>query len=130
MVAYSATSISIAVLILRVAAGAMLIPYGYDKLVKYSEYAKGFPDPFQIGPGISLCLTIFAELVCSSLAILGLFTRYASIPLIINMSMALFLGHHGDLFGDGQKAALFLTIFIAILFTGPGRISVDGLIRK
>jgi putative oxidoreductase len=46
------------------------------------------------------------------------------------MSVALFMSHHGDIFGDGQEAALYLGGFIAILFTGPGRFSIDKLIGK
>jgi putative oxidoreductase len=39
-------------------------------------------------------------------------------------------GHDFDLFGKGEHAALFLTIFLGLLFVGPGRISIDGMIKK
>lgn len=46
------------------------------------------------------------------------------------MSVALFHAHHGQLFGAGEKAALFLTGFTVLLFMGPGKVSLDRLIGK
>jgi putative oxidoreductase len=61
---------------------------------------------------------------------LGLFTRLACIPLIIAMAVALFYAHKGDFFGAGEKATLYLFGYLALLFTGPGKISMDKLIGK
>jgi len=72
---------------------------------------------------------IFAELVCGFLVLIGLFTRLAAIPLVISMAVALFRAHHGDVFGDGEKATIFLLSFVAVLLVGPGKASIDG-IRK
>jgi putative oxidoreductase len=127
---YSETSFAIALFILRVAAGAMMIPHGYDKLNKFSEMAPTFSDPFHIGSALSLSLVIFAEFFCAIFIIVGLFTRLACIPLIIDMAVALFYAHHGRIFQDGEKAALFLVIFITILFVGPGKLSLDKMIGK
>jgi putative oxidoreductase len=46
------------------------------------------------------------------------------------MSVALFKVHHGHLFADGERAAIYLACTITILFCGPGKISVDGMIGK
>ena len=61
---------------------------------------------------------------------LGLFTRLAAIPLIIDVSVAVVKGHKMDILGEGEHAALFVLIFIIILILGPGKISVDGMITK
>ncbi|RYG25036.1 MAG: DoxX family protein [Chitinophagaceae bacterium] len=127
---YSDTGFSIAMLILRLAAGAMIVPHGYQKLKGFSKMSHQFADPFHLGSTVSLSLTIFAEFFCGMLIVLGLFSRFASIPLIIAMAVALFYAHNGDFFGKGEMAALYLSIFLAILFVGPGRVSVDGLINK
>ena len=128
---YSNTAFSLATLILRLGLGIiMLAAHGYDKLQHFAKYSARFSDPFHMGSKISLSLDIFAEFFCSCLIILGLFTRLACIPLIIAMSVALFYVHHGDVFGTGERAALMLTGFIALLFLGPGKASVDGLIGK
>lgn len=127
---YSDTAFNIGMLLLRLAAGAMIIPHGYAKLKGFSKMSGQFADPFHIGSTLSLSLTIFAEFFCGMLIVLGLFTRLASIPLIIAMAVALFYAHHGDIFGKGEMAALFLSIFLTILLVGPGRASVDGMMGK
>ena len=108
----------------------MMVSHGYDKLRHFSKYSAGFSDPFHLGSGLSLSLDIFAEFFCSCLLVLGLFTRLACIPLIIAMSVALFNAHQGDAFGNGERAALYLCGYIALLFVGPGKVSVDKLIGK
>ncbi len=127
---YSEASFTLATLILRFAAGAMIIPHGYSKLKNFGKMSSSFADPFHIGSSLSLSLTIFAEFFCGMLILIGLFTRLASIAPIIAMAVALFYAHNGDFFGKGEMAALYLSIFIAILFVGPGRASVDNMIGK
>ena len=51
-------------------------------------------------------------------------------PLIIAMSVALFVAHKGQVFGDGETAALFLVGYLILLLAGPGKISADRLIGK
>jgi len=46
------------------------------------------------------------------------------------MGVALFKSHNGEIFGEGEKAALFFIGYMAILLGGPGKISVDKLIGK
>ncbi|MFI5187848.1 MAG: DoxX family protein [Chitinophagales bacterium] len=128
---YSNAAFSFATLLLRLGLGIiMLVAHGNDKLQHFAKYSAWFANPFRLGSVTSLSLDIFAEFFCSCLIILGLFTRLACIPLIIAMSTALFYAHHGDIFGAGERAALFLIGYITLLFLGPGKISVDGRIGK
>jgi putative oxidoreductase len=128
---YSASSFDFALLLLRVVAGSAMMMHGYGKLVNFKTMlAKGFADPFGLGQTVSLSLTVFAEFFCAIFVILGIFTRLASIPVIICMSVAFFSAHNAHLFSDGELAGIYLTIFTVILFVGPGRVSVDRLIGK
>ncbi len=128
---YTDTSITIAALLLRVSLGSlMMIPHGYKKLMNFAAKSATFSDPFHIGSPLSMGLSIFAEFFCAGLIILGLMTRLACIPLIINMSVALIFAHKGRVFSDGEDAALFLAGFIAIFLIGPGKASADKLIGK
>lgn len=127
---YTDTSVSIAIFLLRIALGAMMLPHGYKKLMNFAAKSGQFPDPFHIGGPASMALTIFAEFFCATFIILGLLTRLSSVPLIIAMAVALFYSHHGQIFGEGEHAALYLAGFIAILLTGPGKYSMDKLIGK
>lgn len=127
---YSDNGISLAALVLRLALGGLMIPHGYSKLMKFSSLSSKFSDPFHIGSTASLSLTVFAEFFCAVFIVLGLFTRLSCIPLIIAMGVALFIAHKGDVFDTGEKAALFLLGYIALLFTGPGKVSADRFIGK
>ena len=120
---------SFAVLLLRLGAGSlMLVNHGLDKLMHFSEKAGRFADPFGIGSSTSLALVLFAEFFCAAFVILGLFTRLACIPLIIGLGVALYFAHKGEFFGKGESAGLFLVCFLVLLFTGPGRVSLDRFI--
>jgi putative oxidoreductase len=127
----SDNAFSFAMLVLRVGAGSlMLMMHGLDKLMHFAEKARHFSDPFGVGSTTSLAMVLFAEVFCATFIILGLFTRLACIPLIIAMSVALFYANHGDFFGKGELAGLYLVCFVALLFNGPGKVSLDHFIAK
>jgi len=127
---YSAGAFNTAMLVLRLGFGILMINHGYSKLIHFGEMRNQFMSFMGMGSSMSLALVVFAEFFCSLFLILGLFTRFATIPLIITMCVALFKAHNGDFFGDGQVAALFLTGYVALLLVGPGKISVDSMIGK
>jgi putative oxidoreductase len=107
-----------------------MIHHGYDKMVKFNEYAPNFIHFLGLSGTISLSLVIFAEFFCSIFVMLGLFTRLACIPLLIDTFYAVAKGHKYDVLGAGEHASLFFLIFLTVLLTGPGKISVDGMINK
>ncbi len=121
---------NVATLVLRVGLGVLMIPtYGYGKLVNFSEKKGDFYNLFGMGSELSMGLAIFAEVVCSVLLIVGLFTRLATIPLMITMLVVISI-HDWELFGKHELAPAFLTGYLAILFLGPGKYSFDALIRR
>ena len=119
-----------ALFVLRVATSILMIPHGYDKLVKFSAMKTQFMPFMGLNSATTLGLVVFAELFCSILLVLGFATRLATIPLIINMVVALVIVLGGDVFGKGEPAALFLIPYIVLLFTGPGAYSIDAMIKK
>lgn len=125
---YTENSISFALLLLRLTMGGLIIPHGFNKLIKFMTVVKDFPDPFHIGSTASLALVIFAEFFCAVLLIAGLMTRLVVIPLIVTMAVALFMVHHSDIFGEGEHAALYLAGYLVLLFTGPGKVSMDRML--
>jgi putative oxidoreductase len=127
---YTDNGISFALLLLRLTSGGLIIPHGYQKLMNFASKSSTFPDPFHIGHSTSMALVIFAEFFCGIFIVTGLFTRLACIPLIIAMAVALIYAHNGKIFGDGEHATLFMGGFLALLFAGPGKFSLDNLIGK
>lgn len=127
---YSAGAVNAGMLFLRLGLGALMFHHGYQKITHFSATAQHVPNLLGMGSTVNTSLIIFAEFFCSIFLMLGLFTRLACIPLIIAMSVALFKVHNLDFFGQGQLPKALIAGFIAILFIGPGKISVDGMIGK
>jgi putative oxidoreductase len=128
---YSASAFNLGTLALRVLFGTlMFVNHGIGKLMHFEERRHTFYDPFQLGSQWSLSLVIFAEMFCSLLLVLGLFTRFALLPLIITMGVVVFLVNQGKPFEDYELSVLYLTVFFALLLTGPGRFSIDAAISK
>lgn len=112
-------------LVLRVSAGGtMLWQHGWPKLMAFGERADSFADPFGLGSTFSLILIVFAEVVCSALVMLGLWTRAALVPLIIGMAVIVFMVKGDAGFKEKELAFVYLFAFIALLFTGSGRYSL------
>src|SRR5947209_4726818 len=137
---------SIGLLILRLGIGGYMASHGWGKLqiVLASDFDK-FGDPLGLGSGLSLVLVMIAEFVCALLVMVGLTTRLAAVPIVVAMGVAAFVAHGNDpwsmeeafkLFAAGQAqlplskepALLFLIPFLALIFTGPGKFSIDALI--
>ncbi len=121
----------LALLFLRLTGGGiMLAAHGFSKLMNYSAMSSSFPDPIGVGSQVSLILAIFAEVLCSLFLIIGLFTRFAAIPLIVTMMVAALIVHGSDPFAQKEMALLYGTIYIALFLAGPGQFSVDRLMGK
>ncbi len=121
-------SADVALLVLRLWLGlSLLLLHGWGKLVGFSGMASKFPDPLGVSPKISLGLAIFAEVLCSALLAIGLFSRLATAALTITMATAFFLVHKAALTGPngGELAFVYLAGFVALLVAGPGRFSLD-----
>lgn len=142
------TSTSLGLLILRLGFGGYLMIHGWGKLLMVLDgKLSGFGDPIGLGSPASLLLATFAEFFCALLVMLGLGTRFVAIPVVITMAVAAFVSHGDDpwtmgaaakLFMSGaskswaskEPALLFLLAFLALVFTGAGRFSLDHVIAN
>ncbi len=118
-------------LLLRLSVGGFMLTHGYPKLTRLFEGGDiKFGDPIGVGPGLSLTLAVFAEFLCSILVGLGLFTRLATVPLIVTMSVAAFIAHGADPFGRKELALMYLLVYITLIVFGGGKYSLDHLMSK
>jgi len=107
-----------------------------------------FPFPFNvIDPSISWFLATWAELIGAVLLVVGLFTRFASLSLIILTIVAALAVHwpdsYGSLgelwkgyaitnkgFGNFKLPLLYLLMLLPLLFNGAGKASIDHILKK
>lgn len=116
----------LALLLLRVAGGGMLMTHGIPKINRlFGEGPVEFGDPIGIGPGPSLFLITFAEVVCAFLVLVGFKTRWAAIPVVIGMLVAALIAHSADPFGRKELPLMFAAVFFSLFLTGPGAYSLD-----
>lgn len=117
----------IALLVFRVGVGlAMVYQHGFKKLaVVMGDDPIKFADPLGLGDATTMYIAVFAEFVCASLIVIGLFTRWATIPLMITMLVVVFIVKMGQGFGEQEMAFMYLMSLIAIFLMGPGKYSLD-----
>lgn len=122
-------SVDFGLLVLRVGFAMLMIPHGWAKFIKFEDLQTKFMDFMGLGPSISLSLVICSELICSLLLGLGLLTRWATIPLVIT-ALVILSAHNWDVFGESELGTAYLIAYVAILFLGPGKYSLDAILEK
>ena len=123
----------IGILFFRITVGlTMLAAHGWGKMIDFSAKSQSFPDPFKLGGTFSLLFTVFSEVFCSLLIMVGLFTRWSTIPLILTMLTAWYL--HGVAWSDPwakqEKAVLYLICYMTLFCLGGGKWSLDSIVRN
>lgn len=132
------TSAPAATILVRLAVGCVFLSEGIQKFLYPTELGVGrfvkigLPYPHLLAP-----FTGTFEVVCGALVILGLFTRFAAIPLIIVISVAIVTTKFPMLSANGfwsmaHEARVDFAMLLSSLFlliVGAGRLSVDANLR-
>ena len=115
-----------ALAVLRIVTALIFIEHGTQKLF-------GFPAPPQSGlpPAFSLFwFGAILEFAGGLLILAGLFTRPVAFILAGEMAVAYWMFHAPRSFypvlNGGDAAILYCFVFLLLVFTGPGALSVDG----
>ena len=119
---------SLGLLILRVAAGVLMMTHGWSKIQNFEGMVQSGFDPIGMGASLSVIMLIGAEFVAALFIVLGLLTRLSAIPLIVAMSVAAFVAHAADPLQVKELSLLYLAVFATIFITGAGRYSLDTLL--
>lgn len=124
-------NLNIGLLLLQVAASCFMLTHAWPK---FSQLLAGreirFGDPIGIGATASLVLAVFAESFCSVLVTIVFGTRLATIPLMVTMCVAGFIGMGDAPFTRKELALLYLVIYIFLFISGAGKYSVDEMIYQ
>lgn len=121
-----------ALLLLRVwLGGSLLLLHGWDKLKNLVDKPGQFPDPLHLGGMGSHILAVFAEALCASLLVLGLFTRFAALTCAIMMGVAFVTVHDAKLSGtaNGELPFIYLAGFVALVLMGGGHYALDSSMK-
>ncbi|MCB0360566.1 MAG: DoxX family protein [Bdellovibrionales bacterium] len=123
------TSVSIALLFLRVVVGSAFMFHGYGKILNPFEWM----GPTSAMPGIFQFLAAISEFGGGLAFILGLLTVLAALGIASTMVVAVhfqmiiqgdpFISHSG---GSYELALVYLVIALVIFATGAGRYSLDA----
>ncbi|HSJ65259.1 MAG TPA: DoxX family protein [Gemmatimonadaceae bacterium] len=127
----SATPLSVALLVLRLATGAVFIAHGYQKLfqrgiagVTHSFGGMGVPLPEVVAPVVSVL-----EFAGGIALILGVLTRIVAVGLAVDMLGAMLIAHlpHGFFLPRGIEFTMMLfAASVALALAGAGAYSIDA----
>ncbi|MEP6794905.1 MAG: DoxX family protein [Saprospiraceae bacterium] len=121
----------IALIIARFGIAALMLTHGIPKLIMlFSGAPVQFPPIMGMSAELSLGLAAFAEVVCSILIFAGFATRFAVIPPMITMLVAILFIHAADPIGIKESALHYLLVYVVLLFAGSGKYSVDYLLNR
>ncbi len=120
-------------LVVRAIVGVIMAAHGLQKLLGGPANFGGILGQLGVpAPTLMAFVVTFVELVGGILLVVGLFSRLAALLLTINLVVAILLVKVGVGFlspqSGGVGAELDLALiagFLAVLFAGPGRISLD-----
>ena len=95
----------VGLLFLRVSAALFLLwVHGLPKLLHFSSELQRIEDPLHLGAQVTLCLAIFAEVLCPLLIFVGIFVRLACVPILFLLAVAVFWVHPEWSLEQGQFA--------------------------
>lgn len=121
-------------LLLRLVFGYFWLETGWAKLHNLEFFAQRFVEwgiPF---PAFSATLSGATDLVGGALLMLGLGTRLAAIPMIVNMLVALAVVVLPGISTLDEFVELDEVLYVVVLFwlflAGPGKASLDHLIAR
>lgn len=101
----------------------------------FADIADKFPFPFNVIPtNVSWGIATWFELLGPIALVIGLGTRFFSASLIILTIVAIMSVHagHGYTIGEGgwKLPLMYIVMFVPLLLSGPGKLSLDHWIAK
>lgn len=108
----------------------LIVVHGFKKLGIGTDVAEIVPNPFNLPYLLNEFLAIFANLICPIFIIIGLGTRFASIPILVVTLTGYFVIHSEGSLAENDIPFMYSMSFLLIAFTGGGRYSLDNIIYE
>lgn len=126
------TQNDLAKLLLRVALGALIGLHGIAKLRGGVDPIEGMLQSHGV-PGVFAYAVYIGEVVAPLMLVLGFHARIGAVLVAVNMLVAVFLAHMGQLQQFNAQGGwalelqgMFVAAAVAIALIGPGRYSANG----
>jgi putative oxidoreductase len=130
---YLPLNLDLALLLLRLALGAILLFHGLPKIMNYGATVGGFQSMQIPAPSLSAIFAIIAEVIGGILILLGIAVDLAGILVAIEMLGAIFLVHWSNGFdftkGGWEHPFSVMIMALAVALAGPGEFAVGGRSR-
>ncbi len=121
-------------LLARVSVGLVFVSTGWGKLQNLDQVIEffrslGIPAPEYQAPFVAA-----SELTCGLLLVLGLATRFAAVPLVVTMIVAIRAALWEELEGMvdlfGREEYLFIVLLAWLAIAGAGAVSLDAIVAR
>jgi putative oxidoreductase len=121
-------------LLVRLFVGYFFTETGWGKVHNLDALTQRFVQWGIPLPAFNAALSGYTELIGGTFILIGLFTRLASIPMLINMVVAVIAVKMKEVGGVNDfvelDEPLYGLTFLWLFFVGPGRVSLDHLIVR
>jgi putative oxidoreductase len=118
----------------RLTIGLVFLQTGWGKVHNIQKVVGFFTELGIPAPELQARLAATAELVCGALILIGLFTRVASLPLIVVMTVAILTAKRGDIheLTDllGMEEYLVIVVLLWLGAYGAGPLSLDAVLAR
>ncbi|TRZ43559.1 DoxX family protein [Robertkochia solimangrovi] len=108
----------------------LMIVHGFKKIGLGITTTEIVPNPYHLPESLNQGFAILANLLFPIMVIFGFLTRLAVIPILMVTISGYFAVHWHDSLLVKDVPFMYSTAFLFILFSGPGRISVDHYLFK
>ena len=121
-------------LLMRLFVGYFFLESGWGKIHDLDTFAQRFADWGIPAPAFNAALSGYTEFIGGLLILVGLGTRLVSIPMFINMVVAILSVKLKKVSGLDDfvelDEPLYALAFLWLIFSGPGWVSLDHLLRR
>jgi putative oxidoreductase len=100
--------------------------FSWHDMLRFRDFLAANGTPF---PLVGAVVSAWAMFLCGILYILGAFTRYAAVVMILNFLAALAIAHRTGGYPPAALALVMLLSSVALLVHGPGKPAVENRLR-